>query len=165
LTLFRSKIKYEEQGFLPSSWDNRRLMTISGGYRLPRNYTIGTKFRYSGGAPYTPLDVERSSLVAAWDASGRVYRDYSRYNSIYLKQFNQLDIRVDKEFYFPKFALKIYLDVQNALNKQYKDSDVLISTGRIVNPDAPYEQQRYEMKRVEITSGTVLPTIGLTLEL
>lgn len=165
LTLFRSKIKYDDQGYLPSSWDSRRLMTISGGYRLPRNYTIGAKFRYSGGAPYTPLDVERSSLVAAWDASGRVYRDYSRYNSIYLKQFNQLDIRVDKEFYFPKFALKIYLDVQNALNKQYKDSDVLISTGRIVNPDAPYEQQRYEMKRVEITSGTVLPTIGLTLEL
>ena len=164
ITLFKSEFKDKDGIYKPTAWDNRRLMTLSGSYRFPKNYVLGAKFRYSGGAPYTPLDVERSSLVAAWDASGRAYLDYSRYNSVYLKQFNQLDIRADKEFYFDRFAMKIYIDIQNILNKQYKDSDVLLSTGNVVNPEAPYNEQRYEMKRLEIVGGTVLPTIGLTFE-
>ncbi len=164
ITLFKSEFKDKDDSYKPTLWNNRRLMTLSGSYRFPKNYVLGAKFRYSGGSPYTPLDLDRSSLVAAWDASGRAYRDYSRYNSVYLKQFNQLDIRADKEFYFERFALKVYIDIQNILNKQYQDSDVVISTGTITNPQAPYEEQRYEMKRIEQVSGTVLPTIGLTIE-
>lgn len=164
LTLFRSQYNDPLRSWTPQPWDNRRLMTISGGYKLPKDFIIGAKFRYSGGAPFTPLDIEKSSLVAAWDASGRAYRDYSRYNAQYLKVFSQLDIRIDKEFYFNKFALKLYLDIQNALNTKYKDADVLVSTGRIVNPEAPYEQQRYEMKNVELEQGLILPTLGITIE-
>ena len=164
ITLFRSQFKNQNEEWIANSWDNKRLMTISAGYKLPRNYTIGAKFRYSGGSPYTPLDEVRSSYVAAWDASGRAYRDNSQYNSLYLKQFNQLDLRVDKEFYFNKFALKLYLDIQNALNKKYRDSDVLISTGVIDNPGAPYNEQRYQMKRIKLESGTILPSIGITVE-
>ena len=44
-----------------------------------------------GGAPYTPYDVENSSLVEAWDASGSLYYDYSRFNSERLKPFTQLE--------------------------------------------------------------------------
>jgi len=164
ITIFRSQFEDLDGTYVGTSWDNKRLMTLSGGYKLPKNIFLGAKFRYSGGSPYTPLDEERSSLVAAWDASGRAYRDYSKYNSIYLKQFNQLDIRVDKEFYFEKFALKVYIDIQNILNKQYKDADVLISTGRVINPNDPANEQRYEMKKIELQSGTVLPTIGVTVE-
>ncbi len=164
ITIFRSQFKNNDGGWTANSWDNRRLMTISGGYKLPGDFVIGAKFRYSGGSPYTPLDELRSSYVAAWDASGRAYRDNSRYNSLYLKQFNQLDIRVDKEFYFDKFSLKIYLDIQNALNKKYQESDVLISTGNIVNPQAPYSEQRYEMKRISIENGIILPSIGVTVQ-
>ena len=164
VTLFRSQFKPDNGQWTATSWDNRRLMTISGGYKLPKDFVIGAKFRYSGGNPYTPLDEEKSSMVAAWDASGRAYRDDSRYNSLYLKQFNQLDIRVDKEFFFEKFALKIYLDIQNALNKKYRDSDVLISTGRVINPEAPYNMQRYEMKRIELENGTIVPTLGISFE-
>ncbi|PKP06836.1 MAG: hypothetical protein CVU10_04560 [Bacteroidetes bacterium HGW-Bacteroidetes-5] len=164
ITIFRSQFKTVDGSWLPNSWDNRRLMTLSGGYKLPKNYIIGAKFRYSGGSPYTPLDELRSSYVAAWDASGRSYVDNSKYNSEYLKQFNQLDIRVDKEFYFEKFSLKLYLDIQNALNKKYKNEDVLLSTGVIENPQDPYSQQRYIMKRIQIENGTVLPSIGITIQ-
>ncbi len=164
LTIFRSQFKHTDGDWLASAWDNRRLMTISGGYKLPRNYVIGAKFRYSGGSPYTPVDLEKTSLVAAWDASGNVYKDNSRYNSQYLRQFNQLDIRVDKEFFYEKFALKIYLDIQNALNKKYRDQDVYVSTGRVINPEAPYNMQRYELKKIEREGGTIIPTIGITIE-
>ena len=105
-----------------------------------------------GGAPYTPYDVEKSSLVEAWDASGSLYYDYSRFNSERLKPFTQLDIRIDKTFY------------QNILNSKYKEQDVYIKTGKILNPDAPLDQQRYELKPVERRTGTLLPSIGLMIE-
>ena len=55
-----------------------------------------------GGSPYTPYDVEKSSLVEAWNAQGKTYYDYDRYNTERLPAFGQLDIRVDKMFYWKK---------------------------------------------------------------
>jgi len=60
--------------------------------------------------------------------------------------------------------MKLYVDVQNVLNQKYKPADVLVSTGNVVNPTAPYAEQRYEMKRISLTEGTLVPTIGITLE-
>ncbi|OFY43503.1 MAG: hypothetical protein A2X18_06045 [Bacteroidetes bacterium GWF2_40_14] len=164
VTIFRSEFRAANGNWTSKTWDTRRLMNISAGYKLPANFLIGAKFRYSGGNPYTPLDEEKSSLVAAWNASGRAYLNYGLYNSLYLKQFNQLDVRIDKEFFFNKFALKIYIDIQNALNKKFSNADVLVSTGTILNPDAPYSEQRYQMKRIQLTDGTIVPTIGITVE-
>ena len=105
--------------YIPSAWDNRHLFTFSGTYALPKNWDIGAKLRVVGGAPYTPYDVEKSSLVEAWDASGGLYYDYSRFNSERLKPFTQLDIRIDKTFYLKKFMLGTYIDIQNILNSKY----------------------------------------------
>ncbi|HNW48487.1 MAG TPA: TonB-dependent receptor [Bacteroidales bacterium] len=164
LTVFRSLFLSKEGEVIPRSWDNRRLMNISAGYKLPANFRIGAKFRYSGGSPYTPLDEDKSSLVSAWDASGRGYFNYEYYNTRYLGVFSQLDLRLDKNFYFNKFALKVYVDIQNALNTRFRNADVLVSTGTILNPDAPYIQQRYMMKKIELTEGTLVPTLGITVE-
>lgn len=164
LTLFKSQYRGVDDSWIARTWNNKRLLTLSAGYKLPLDFYVGVKYRYSGGTPYTPLDEDKSSLVVAWDASGRAYPDYSLYNSQYLGIFNQLDVRVDKEFFFKKFALKLYLDVQNVTNFDYKTGDVLVSTGRIVNPDAPRGEQRYEMKRIALTEGTILPSIGITVE-
>ena len=164
LTLFRSQYRGDNDQWISRTWNNKRLLTLSAGYKLPLDFYVGLKYRYSGGTPYTPLDENKSSLVVAWDASGRAYPDYSIYNSQYLGIFNQLDIRVDKEFFFKKFALKLYLDVQNLTNFDYKTGDVLVSTGRVLNPEAPRGEQRYEMKKISLTEGTILPSIGITVE-
>lgn len=165
LTLFKSEFESLKDGkWTPQSWDNRRLLTLAGNYKLPANFNIGVKYRYSGGSPYTPYDELKSSLVTAWDVRGRAYLDYNKYNSEYQPIFSQLDFRLDKDFYFEKFALKLYLDIQNITNSKYKNPDAIVSTGRIINPTAPLNQQRYEMKRIELNDGTLLPTIGITLE-
>lgn len=164
LTLFRSEYRDPLNNWNARIWNNKRLLTLSAGYKLPLNFYAGIKYRYSGATPYTPYDEDKSSLVAAWDASGRAYPDYSQYNSQYLGIFNQLDARVDKEFYFNKFALKIYLDLQNITNFKYNAGDVLVSTGTIVNPQDPYSEQRYQMKTIALTEGTILPTLGITIE-
>ena len=45
-----------------------------------------------------------------------------------------------------------------------KQQDVLMSTGIIENPEAPANSQRYKMKRLKQSSGTLLPTLGITFE-
>lgn len=151
--------------YLPSAWDNKHLFTFSGTYSLPHNWDVGAKFRIVGGAPYTPYDVEKSSYVEAWDASGSLYYDYSRFNSERLKAFTQLDLRIDKTFYFKNIMLGLYIDLQNVFNTKYKEQDVYIKTGKIINPEAPREQQRYELKPVERMTGTLLPGIGIMIEI
>lgn len=151
--------------YLPSAWDNKHLLTFSGTYSLPKNWDVGAKFRVVGGAPYTPYDVEKSSYVEAWDASGSLYYDYSRFNSERLKAFTQLDLRIDKTFYLKKVMLGLYIDLQNVLNSKYKEQDVYIKTGKILNPEAPREKQRYELKPIERMTGTLLPSIGILIEI
>lgn len=150
--------------YIPSSWDNRHLFTFSGTYSLPHNWDAGAKFRVVGGAPYTPYDIDKSSYVEAWDASGALYYDYARFNSERLKPFTQLDIRIDKTYYFKKFMLGFYLDLQNIFNTKYKEQDVYIKTGKILNPEAPLQEQRYELKAINRESGTMLPSIGIMIE-
>lgn len=151
-------------GYLPSAWDNRHLFTFSGNYALPRHWEVGAKLRVVGGAPYTPYDVERSSYVEAWDTGRGLLYDYSRFNSERLNAFTQLDVRVDKTFYLRKIMLGVYLDLQNVFNSKYKEQDVYLATGRILNPEAPAAEQRYELRPVERLSGTLLPSIGIIVE-
>ena len=42
--------------------------------------------------------------------------------------------------------------------------DVPVSTGVIENPDAPADRQRYKMKYVKLSSGTLVPAIGVTVQ-
>ena len=100
-TWYRSQFQNPATGrYLPSAWDYRHLFTLSGTYKLPKNWDIGMKVRLMGGAPYTPYDEYVSSLIPAWDATARPYYDYSRYNTGRLKTFYEVDLRVDKSFYF-----------------------------------------------------------------
>ena len=166
-TWVRSEFKDGRQSgkYIPSSWDNKHMFTFSGTYSLPKNWDVSAKFRVVGGAPYTPYDVERSSYVEAWDANNQLLYDYSRFNSERLDPFTQLDLRVDKTFYFKRLMLGIYIDVQNVLNSKYKEQDVYVKTGKILNPDAPISQQRYELKPVSRETGTLLPSIGVIIEI
>lgn len=164
-TLYKSEYRNgSKEGFVPSAWDNRFILNLSGTYNLPHRWSIGGKLSYIGGSPYTPYDEEKSSLVEAWDAKGQPYYDYSRYNEERLPAFAQLDIRVDKSFYFRHCMLGLYLDIQNITGSKLKQPDVIMSTGTVENPSAPAAEQRYMMKYLKQESGTLLPTLGITLE-
>ena len=164
-TLYRSEYRNRPDGdFIPSAWDNRFILNMSGTYNLPRRWSIGGKLSYIGGSPYTPYDEDKSSLVEAWDAKGQPYYDYAYYNTGRLPNFAQLDLRVDKSFYFHHCMIGIYLDIQNITGNKLKQPDVIMSTGIIENPSAPVTEQRYKMKYLKQESGTILPTLGITVE-
>lgn len=165
LTIFKSEFKDGKQGsYVPSAWDNRFILNVSGTYNFPKHWSLGAKVSCIGGSPYTPYDEAKSSLVEAWDVQGRAYYDYSRYNQERLPVFGQLDVRVDKTFYLKKCMLGFYLDIQNITASKLCRPDALMSTGQIENPSAPLAEQRYVMKSIRQESGTLLPTLGITFE-
>lgn len=164
-TLFKSEYRNNKQSeYIASAWDNRYIFNMSGTYNFPHNWSLGMKISCIGGAPYTPYDVEKSSLVTAWNAQGRPYYDYTKYNTGRLPAFGQLDVRVDKTFYLKRCMLGFYIDLQNVTNSKFKQPDILMSTGVIENPSAPMAEQRYKMKYITRKSGTLMPTLGITFE-
>lgn len=164
-TLFKSEYRNNKQSeYIASAWDNQYIFNMSGTYNFPHNWSLGMKISCIGGAPYTPYDVEKSSLVTAWNAQGRPYYDYTKYNTGRLPAFGQLDVRVDKTFYLKRCMLGFYIDLQNVTNSKFKQPDILMSTGVIENPSAPMAEQRYKMKYITQKSGTLMPTLGITFE-
>ena len=164
-TLFKSEYRNnKESEYIASAWDNRYIFNMSGTYNFPHNWSLGMKVSCIGGAPYTPYDIDKSSLVTAWNAQGRPYYDYGQYNTGRLPAFGQLDVRVDKTFYLKRCMLGFYIDLQNVTNSKFRQPDILMSTGVIENPSAPIAEQRYKMKYISQKSGTLKPTLGITIE-
>lgn len=164
-TLFKSEYRNnKESEYIASAWDNRYIFNMSGTYNFPHNWSLGMKVSCIGGAPYTPYDIDKSSLVTAWNTQGRPYYDYGQYNTGRLPAFGQLDVRVDKTFYLKRCMLGFYIDLQNVTNSKFRQPDILMSTGVIENPSAPIAEQRYKMKYISQKSGTLMPTLGITFE-
>ncbi len=168
ITLFRSQIEDKFGEYVPTGWDNRYLLVFTGSYNFKKNWTVGAKFRYAGGLPYTPYDLEKSSQVDAWNTQGQAFLDFDRVNSLRLSAFNQLDIRVDKRFYFNKWSLMLYLDIQNLYNFQSQEPDFIVreqdADGNYIIYTDNQGIDRYVLESVPSSSGTVLPTIGIMID-
>ena len=165
VTLFRSEYRRDSAApYIVSAWDSRFVVNLSGTYDLPRSWSVGARLSAVGGTPYTSYDVGKSSLVEAWNVQGRPYYDYARYNDGRLDAFAQLDLRIDKTFYFRHCMLGLYIDLQNVTGSKLRQPDVLMSTGVVENPEAPAAEQRYRMKYIRQESGTLIPTLGITVE-
>jgi len=152
--------------YVPSAWDNRNLLTVTATRSFKKNWDFGFKWRFIGGSPFTPWDMEKSSIKTAWDAQGRGYLDYSQFNKKRLTAFQQLDLRIDKAYYYKKWSMMFYLDIQNVYNFQAELPPTLIQqtdTNGIPLTD-PNDSSRYLLKTISSSSGTILPTIGIMIE-
>lgn len=169
-TFVRSEFSDYKGDLVASSWDSKHLLTFTLTQKLKQNWNVGMKWRYIGGLPYTPYDFEKSSMVLAWDARGREYLDYSQFNAKRLEPFHQLDLRVDKSYFFKQWTFSFYLDIQNVYNSQSNNPAKLVQVKDIdnqpivINPGDDLAMQKYQLKELQTTSGTVLPTIGMIIE-
>jgi len=164
-TFVRSEFKEKSNQYIPSAWDNKHILNITGKRNLGKNWEIGAKWRFVGGAPYTPLDIAKSSEIEVWNSRGRGYPDYNAFNSVRLNNFNQLDVRVDKQYFFKKWSLNFYLDIQNLLAFKSEQQPIytnLDKDGNIVID--PMDNSRYILRKIDDFSGNVLPTIGIIVE-
>ena len=164
-TFVRSEFDDVRSGdFIPSAWDSRHILNLTASQKLPRNWDIGAKWRFSGGAPYTPFDLDLSTNADAWDAQRLGYLNYSQFNSNRLPAFHQLDLRIDKQYFFDNFSLMFYLDIQNVYNFQSELPPNLLRETDETGKPLPAEDGRYKLKELRNTTGTLLPSIGIMFE-
>ena len=164
-TLFTSEFTGADGVYRPSNWDTRHMLNLLGSYNLPKNWNISMRWRYVGGAPYSPIDMELSTNKDAWLVNNRPYIDFVNYNTLRLKDSHQLDLRLDKEYYFEKMMLNFYLDVQNAYNFQSESTPIYTNkdaNGMVMNDPSNSEKQL--LRQIQTYNGTVLPAIGVMIK-
>lgn len=169
-TLVKSEFEDQNANLVPSSWDNQHIITLTGGKKFGKNWEAGVQYQFLGGAPYTPTDIANSSLVQVYNVNRRGLPDWNRLNSVRFDNFNRLNVRVDKKWFFENWALNLYFDVQNLLG-QSVDGEPLLSLNRgaqgnpiILNPMDPAELQRYDTKLLENGNGTRIPSLGIIVQ-
>ena len=151
--------------YLPSSWDQRHIVNLCAAKKFSRNWEVGLKWRYTSGSPYTPYNEQTSMQTDVWSVNGQGILDYTNINSLRNPSFHQLDIRIDKKYYFKKWTLNLYIDIENVYNKVAALGPYL----SVVRDESglPIENSDglYEPLYIENTYGQFLPSIGLIIEL
>ncbi|WP_186758080.1 TonB-dependent receptor [Echinicola salinicaeni] len=157
LTVFKSEYTgLDEDVYLPSSWDNKTLLTFTGGYKFDNNWEISTRVRYLGKTPIAPVDEE-----ATLESYPAIIKDYSRQGEILLSAFNQTDLRIDKKWNFTNFTFNVFLEFQNLLG-QDTPSEPLYGLER--DDEGNITEPRTLKQIPSISSGSILPSIGLVLD-
>ena len=168
-TLFRSEFT-DSTGvnYFRSSWDTKQLFNLIASYKLPKNWNVAIRWRFVGGAPYTPID-SASYNRTAWNITKQAYLNYKKFNTLSLPDAHQLDIRIDKEFYFKKWVLNLYTDIQNVYNFKTQSAPIytnLDTNGNVIpDPTDPNNQTKQGLRTFESFGGTILPTIGIIIKI
>lgn len=169
-TFYKSEYSGIDPAYVPSSWDNRHLLSVTYGYKFRRNWELGLKFRFQGGAPYTPFDEVASRLN--YLSLGRGVLDYSRLNAVRLRSFNSSDIRIDKKWNLKRTTIDLFLDItnwyaaKNAASPSYTfqrtpdNSAFLTTDGNALRPDGS-NGIPFFLKNDDVS---ITPTIGLIIE-
>lgn len=169
-TFYRSLYSGSDGKYIASSWDNWHLLSVTWGYKFPRNWELGLKFRYQGGAPFTPFDESLSRLNYLSQGAGTL--NYAQLNSNRLTGFNSSDVRIDKKWNLKKVTIDLFLDVtnwyvaknpaipeytfkRNAANTAFETTD-----GLPIKPDG----SNAIPTRVKNDDPFVTPTLGIIFE-
>ncbi len=169
-TFYRSLYSGADGKYVVSSWDNQHLLSVTWGYKFARNWELGLKFRYQGGAPFTPFDEVASRLNYASQGKGTL--DFARLNTQRLNGFNSSDVRIDKKINLKRLTIDLFLDVTNwyiarnpvipeytwtrtADNRTFKTTD-----GLAIKADG----SNAIPTRVKNDDPSVIPTIGVIVE-
>jgi outer membrane receptor for ferrienterochelin and colicin len=121
----------------PGAFDQRLVISSSGGYKFDERWEASMRFRYASGRPLTPFNPDGTQDVNA------LYSER-------LKAFHALDLRVDRRWNFERWNLIVYLDIQNVYNNRYVSA--LRWNAR---------EQRVEGNQANIG---IIPSIGVSAE-
>jgi outer membrane receptor protein involved in Fe transport len=141
-TLAQSKVQNEVDGdYVNAAFDQTHILTLVASYKPGRGWEIGTRFRLVSGRPETVV------LGGVFDNDIFSYRrivDDVRTGRRPL--FHQLDLRVEKTWFFDRWRLSAYLDVQNVYNAE--------------NPEATLYDYRYA-ESAPLRGLPILPSVGI----
>jgi hypothetical protein len=155
-TLYKSEFTgLNPDVYLPSAWDNRHLISFTGGYKLPKNWEIGLRYRFMGKTPFAPVDQE--ATLANYPA---IIKDYGQLGAERLEPFQQADLRIDKKWNFRKLTFEVYLDVQNFLAADLPSEP---NYGLLRDEVGSILEPRTLVRIEDVSNSQVLPTIGVVV--
>jgi hypothetical protein len=169
-TFYNSRFSGFDGELLPSAWDYRHLFSGLLGRKFNKGWEMGLKYRFAGGAPFTPFDPVASQLN--FPTAGVGVLDFSQLNSQRLINFNQFDVRFDKKINFKRATLDLFIDVINAFgfanpnfpNYTFKrtpdNSNFQTTDGQALRPDGSNGIPVI----LQDQSSLVTPTIGFIFE-
>ena len=165
-TFVRSEFQDKNGDYVASSWDNQHILNITAGKKFKKNWELGAKFRFLGGSPYTPFDIALSSQKEIWDVNQSGVNNWDQLNTQRNGSAHGLDLRIDKRWFFEKWAVNAYLDIQNIYNSKTETKPYLdVIRDDNGNPiEDPNNPDSYLTQEIETTAGTILPSIGLMIE-
>ncbi len=127
-----------------SPFDQPHNLIVVASYKLPLDFIVGAKLRYTSGPLNTP------TAGAIYDTNGNYYFPFFKDQySRRLPDFFQLDLRIDKRFVFREWMLALYLDVQNVTYRK--------------NVEAVLNSYDYK-KEAFLTGLPILPVLGVRAE-
>jgi outer membrane receptor for ferrienterochelin and colicin len=155
-TFYYSEFTGVDNGrYLPSLWDSRHLISLTGGYKLKKNWEVNARYRFAGRTPYVPTNIEQTIKYYP-----DVMLDYSRLGEVKLDAFHQLDIRVDKTWNFKKLSLEVYVDIENILMQTSPEAPEYIlnrdEQGNVTIPKS--------LKQTAKEEGKLIPTLGIVID-
>jgi hypothetical protein len=106
--------------------------------------------------------------MASWDNYGRPLLDYSQLNTERNGAFHQLDIRIDKKWFFENWSLDVFIEIQNATGAAVPQP-TFVDVVRNPLTGAPIPSVSnpgfYDQRELDPSTGAVLPALGLIIEL
>ena len=136
LSYSESEFRALDGKFRPSSFDQRWIFNLGGGYILNEKWEFSMKFRYATGRPYTPFDLLGNQSA-------------SQYNTLRVSANHSLDLRIDRRWSLGSWTLDTYIDIQNIYNRK--------------PVDIPRYNQRTGKVEPNTSIG-ILPSIGISAE-
>ncbi|GAB2965391.1 TonB-dependent receptor [Hymenobacter coalescens] len=169
-TLFRSEFSGADGRYQPSAWDTRHLASALLGRKFSRGWELGLKYRFAGGAPYTPFDLGASQQN--YLSIGQGVLDYARLNTQHLGSFQQVDFRLDKKYNLRRVTIDLFVDLQNVFLiknpalPQYTFQRTADNAGFATTDGQPILPDGSNAVPVILADdeATVLPTIGFIVE-
>ena len=156
------------QTWVPSSWDNRHIVSITGGKKWDSGWELGARVLFSGGLPYTPVALSQSLLIENWEAFNAAIPNYDLLNTERNGACHQVDVRLDRKWFFDRWSLDVFFDLQNltgAAPPQPDQLDVVRdpATGRPI--ESTTNPGSYDPRFISTATGAVLPGLGMIVEL
>jgi TonB family protein len=139
-TLSRAERIYPPGGWELFGLDQTHILNLAISIRLPREWTLGTRFTLTSGNPYYPV------VDATYDADQDKYKPRFASEQDRLKLYHRLDLRIEKRWRFNTWMLEFFIDIQNVYNA--------------ANPETVVYSYDYKTRGAG-TSIPILPTLGL----
>lgn len=109
---FQTRYQDDDDIWYCRIYDNRFLFSMDGGYKPNEKWEFSFRWIFAGGRPFTPFDMKTSHDL------NRAVFDENRINEDRYPEYHNLNIRVDRRFYFNRTNLVFYLSVWNVYNRK-----------------------------------------------